>query len=165
MTCLKFFLNTIRPVPKFKPQICKKSLKFKPNPWLCPFVNTVPKKWLYKPSLWNLFLVYKFQPRQYSTSQSGQKHQYEIPCQSPDSCLPVKWRFLILRSYNLCVFSGRVVEDSAESGGVQWTTGPDCGHNRWVTCRAASIVAVMQTRHKITLCQHCGFFSVFLHSQ
>ena len=42
MTGLKFFVNTTKPMPKFRPYIYDKILKFKTNPMLRPFVNTGP---------------------------------------------------------------------------------------------------------------------------
>ena len=42
MTGLKFFVNTTKPMTKFRPYIYDKSLKFKPKPLLRPFVNTGP---------------------------------------------------------------------------------------------------------------------------
>ena len=43
MTGLKFFVNTTKPMPKFRPYIYDKGLKFKPKPLLRPFVNTGPE--------------------------------------------------------------------------------------------------------------------------
>ena len=42
MTGLKFFVNTTKPMPKFRPYIYDKILKFKTKPMLRPFMNTSP---------------------------------------------------------------------------------------------------------------------------